>query len=33
MENKKIFSFNGKNYKSEAAMKKAKTMEAKRNLK
>ena len=33
MENKKIFSFNGKNYKTEAAMKKAKTMDAKRKIK
>ena len=33
MENKKIFSFNNKIYKTEASMKKAKTMDAKRKIK
>lgn len=33
MENNKIFSYNGKNYKTERAMKKAKTMDAKRTIK
>ena len=33
MENKKIFSYNGKSYKTEAAMKRAKSIDAKRTIK
>ena len=33
MNNNKIFSYNNKVYKTEAAMKKAKTMDAKRAIK
>ena len=33
MEENKIYSYNGKFYKTEAAMKKAKTMDTKRKIK